>query len=181
MWNFLVYLAVYGVLFFGLPYGSIAHASDASSTPGIFIVNPQEEAPDFALPALSGEEIRLADFKDKVVLINFWATWCGPCRDEMPSMEQLWRRFKDRDFVILAISLDKGNKSQVNTFIRKLSLTYPVLLDPKEYASDRYKLFGLPTSYLIGRNGKITGKVAGPLDWASPKVAAVIEELLHDK
>jgi peroxiredoxin len=181
MRNYFVCPAILGVLVFSLSFGSITHASNASSTPGIVIVNPQEEAPDFTLPALSGEEIRLADFKDKVVLINFWATWCGPCRDEMPAMELLWRRFKDQGFVILAISVDNGSKNRINTFIRKLGLTYPVLLDPKEHVSDRYKLFGLPTSYLIARNGKIAGKVAGPLDWSSPEVASVIERMLQDK
>jgi peroxiredoxin len=167
---------VFGVLWYGFPPAPVAQAA------GIAMLNPQVEASDFALPALSGEEIRLTSFKGNVVLINFWATWCGPCRDEMPAMEQLWTRLKDQGFVILAISLDnKRSKNRVDGFIKKLGVTYPVLLDPKETVGDHYQTVGLPTSYLIGRNGKIAGRVMGPLDWTSPEVSSVIEGLLHDQ
>ena len=170
--------AAFSILCIDPLFVSMTHASSLKPAPGIAIPDPPVEAPDFTLPTLRGEEIRLADFRDKVVLINFWATWCGPCRDEMPAMEQLWNRFKDQGFAILAISLDKGSRKRIDTFIRKSGLTYPILLDPQEGVSKQYNLVGLPGSYLIGRDGKIRGKIAGPIDWTSPETTSFIESLL---
>ena len=178
MRNFLACSSIFGILYLSFLLVPLTHAATLKPAPGIAIPDPPVEAPDFALPTLRDEEIRLADLRNKVVLINFWATWCGPCRDEMPAMEQLWNRFKDDGFAILAISLDKGSRKRIETFIRKSGLTYPILLDPEEGVSKRYNLVGLPGSYLIGRDGKIRGKIAGPIDWTSPETTSFIESLL---
>lgn len=180
MKRLLVLSVVCTIAYFSFHSASLTYASSLKPAPGIAVPDPQVEAPDFALPALSGEEVRLADFRDKVILVNFWATWCGPCREEMPAMEQLWSRFKDEGLVILAISLDKGSRKRIETFIRKSGLTYPILLDPQDNVSKRYNLVGLPSSYLIGRNGKIRGKIMGPIDWTSPETVSFIESLLHE-
>jgi peroxiredoxin len=163
-----------------LSYGSLALAAEGGA-PGIAILNPPEKAPDFTLPAIDGQKTSLSDLNGRVVLLNFWATWCDPCRDEMPAMEQLWEKYKGQGFVILAVSLDTGSQRRVVNFAKRLGLTYPILLDPEESVGERFKVFGLPTSFFIARNGMVTGKVAGPLDWAGPKVASYIEELLHVK
>jgi peroxiredoxin len=175
-WYVLACAAVCGVLAIGLPL------EVGAETAGIIMVEPRTQASDFTLPTLNGDDIRLAELKGKVVLINFWATWCGPCRDEMPAMEQLWARLGDQGFVILAISLDnKRSKNRVDKFIKKFKLTYPILLDPEETVSDRYRTVGLPTSYLVAKDGTIAGRVIGPLDWATPEVIAVIEGLLREQ
>ncbi len=97
---------------------------------GIQRVSPPLEAPDFTLKNLEGSEISLKDFEGKVVFLNFWASWCGPCRDEMPSMEKLWQRFKENDFVILAVDL-RESRGEVVSFMKEYGLTFPVLLDSK--------------------------------------------------
>jgi peroxiredoxin len=167
--------AVTTAIICGLPRTAGAQAS------GIIAVEPRTPAADFTLPALGGEDVRLSELTGKVVLINFWATWCGPCRDEMPAMEQLWTRLKDQGFTILAISLDnKRSRSRVDKFIKKFKLTYPILLDPEESVSDRYRTVGLPTSYVVAKDGTIAGKVIGPLDWSTPAVTSIIEGLLSE-
>ncbi len=97
---------------------------------GIQRVSPPLEAPDFTLKNLEGSEISLKDFEGKAVFLNFWASWCGPCRDEMPSMEKLWQRFKENDFVILAVDL-RESRGEVVSFMKEYGLTFPVLLDSK--------------------------------------------------
>jgi len=139
------------------------------------------EAPAFTLPDLSGHEIHLSDFKGKVVLLNFWATWCGPCREEMPGMQNLWEKNKDNGFVILAVAADRGNQEQIEAFAQELTLTYPILLDPDGKVRNQYEVAALPMSYLIGRDGKISGRVMGSKAWESQKSFALIDYLLHQK
>ncbi len=110
-------------------------------------------APDFTLKTIDGKEIRLSDLKGKVVLINFWATWCPPCQREMPLFERVYRKYKDRGFEILAISTD-AEVSKVKEFIKEYKLSFPVLMDNGEVSS-LYGVQGLPTSFLIDREGKI--------------------------
>jgi peroxiredoxin len=175
-WPVLTFTAVCGLLACSLP------PALGAETAGIIMAEHRTQASDFTLPTLNGDDVHLSDLKGKVVLINFWATWCGPCRDEMPAMEQIWTRLGDQGFVILAISLDnKRSKNRVDKFIKKFNLTYPILLDPEETVSDRYRTVGLPTSYLVAKDGTIAGRVIGPLDWATPEVISVIEGLLREQ
>lgn len=135
-------------------------------------------APDFVVEDLRGGNAGLKDYKGKVVLLNFWATWCMPCRAEMPSMETLWQKYKEQDFVIVAISIDEGSKKRVETFTKIFDLSFPVLLDPESKVNDLYKVSNMPTSFLIDRNGKVISRIVGSDDWVSEDAIELVEDLL---
>ena len=134
-------------------------------------------APDFTVPSLAPPPIRLGDFKGKVVFVNFWATWCPPCKEEMPSMERLYRHHKDQGFTILAISIDT-NTAAVAPFVRYFKLTFHIGLDPKFVVANDYTVRALPSSFLIDRNGDIVAIALGPRDWDGPAAHAMIESVL---
>jgi cytochrome c biogenesis protein CcmG/thiol:disulfide interchange protein DsbE len=136
-------------------------------------------APDFAVPDLAGQAVRLSGLRGQVVLVNLWTTWCPPCREEMPSMQKLYERLKDRGFVLLAVSQDENGKAVVEPFVRELGLTFPVLVDPEHQVGDRYEVWGYPESFLIDREGRIVERIIGPRDWASPAQVATVEQLLE--
>ena len=135
-------------------------------------------APAFELPSLNGEKIRLADFRGKVVFINFWATWCVTCKTEMASMENLYQRFKGKDFEMLAINVDK-DISLIKPYLDKYNLTFPVLLDTNEAVKKKYKFLGLPATYIVDKNGIILHKAIGPRDWSSKEIIENFNQLVH--
>ena len=137
-----------------------------------------EMAPDFSVTDLKGQAVRLSAFRGKVVLLNLWATWCPPCRDEMPSLEQLYGRLKTRDFALLAVSEDEEGKRAVEPAVREMGLSFPVLIDPEHQVGDRYAVTGYPETFLIDRNGKIVQHVIGPRDWASREWQTTLEALI---
>ena len=124
-------------------------------------------APDFSLPALDETKtVRLSDFRGKVVFVNFWATWCKPCKEEMPSMEVLYKNFEKDGFVVLAISIDRvTTKKDIPPFVKSLGLSFPVLVDSWGQTDKRYKLMGVPETYIIDQQGVLREKVIGPRDW----------------
>jgi len=130
-----------------------------------FKVKKGDAAPDFSLPTLKGNSARLADYKGKVVFLNFWATWCPPCRDEMPSMEALYKRLQGRAFEMLAVSIDTSGEDVVREFVTEFGLTFPVLLDPKNELSRLYGLTGVPETYIIDGDGVVALKIIGARDW----------------
>jgi cytochrome c biogenesis protein CcmG/thiol:disulfide interchange protein DsbE len=138
-----------------------------------------QPAPDFTFPDLDGKEISLSEFRGKVVLVNIWATWCPPCRDEMPSMQKLYEKFKGRDFEILAVSIDADGREAVAPFIQQMNLTFPALLDPNEKIRSLYAITGVPESFIIDKNGILVDRVIGPLDWASQRVFRFFQDLIQ--
>jgi len=137
-------------------------------------------APDFALPTLAGKTVRLVDFRgQKAVLINFWATWCAPCRLEMPTMEKGYQKYKGKGLEILAVSVDAGPKSAVKNFMDELGLTFPALLDPDMKVFQLYRLFAIPASFLIDKQGIIRFKELGYRDWTDPKSTKLLEQVLR--
>ena len=122
-------------------------------------------AQDFSLPTLRGDYLKLSDYRGKVVFLNIWATWCPPCRDEMPSMESLYQKLKGRDFELLAVSIDREGEKVVRPFAAKYGLTFPVLLDPDSKTYRLYGLTGVPESFVVDKNGVVIHKVIGPQDW----------------
>jgi cytochrome c biogenesis protein CcmG, thiol:disulfide interchange protein DsbE len=136
-----------------------------------------EPAPDFALTALDGSRVRLRDLRGRVVLLNFWATWCAPCRDEMPALARLGVELGDRGLAVLAVNHQEA-PDVVAAFARELGVTVPVLLDSAGDVAERYRVQALPTTYLIGRDGTLAGVVLGYRRWDAPDARAYLEELL---
>lgn len=136
-------------------------------------------APDFDLPSLGGKNVRLADLKGKVLFINIWATWCLPCREEMPSMEKLYRLLKGPDFEMIGISVDKDPEKSVAPFVKELGLTFPILLDPKSETAAKYKITGVPETYLVAPNGIIIHHLIGPAKWDRPDVVEALKKLVE--
>jgi peroxiredoxin len=136
-------------------------------------------APEFSLSDLGGKAVRLANLKGRVVFLNVWATWCEPCREEMPSMESLYQRLHGPDFEMLAVNADQGDRAVVERFVREHGLTFPVLPDPDLQIADRYRVTGYPETFLIDRNGRIVGHEIGPRDWDSPESHAAFRRLLE--
>ena len=138
-------------------------------------------APGFELPDLEEHSVRLSDFRGKVVFLNFWATWCKPCREEMPSMQVLYKNFERDGFVVLAISIDRvTTKKDIPPFVKSLNLTFPVLVDSWGQTDKRYKLMGVPETYIIDQQGVLREKVIGPRDWTVLDNLQVITGLLKN-
>jgi peroxiredoxin len=127
---------------------------------------------------LSGPSIRLTDYRGRVVLLNFWATWCPACQSEMPAMERLYQAFKDRGFALLAISIDADGRSAVEPFVRERMFTYPIGLDPKMAIADRYGVRALPTTVVVDRKGNLVARAVGPREWDAPEAHALVQFLL---
>jgi peroxiredoxin len=122
-------------------------------------------APEFTLEDLTSSQVSLTDLRGKVVLLNFWATWCGPCQEEMPSLESLYRRYQDKNFVVLGVSLDEEGWAAIDAFTKRIPVTFPILLDAKQATSDLYQVYRIPETYLIDTNGQIVDKFVGPQNY----------------
>lgn len=131
-------LALAGVLACAIPLA----AAEAINVP----------APDFTLESRSGENLRLEDHRGEVVMLNFWASWCGPCRQEMPLMDELYSQYKDLGFTILAVNVDE-NRDEALRFLDKVPVNYPILYDPESSVSELYEVKAMPTTVMIDRNG----------------------------
>ena len=115
---------------------------------------PGQSAPDFALKAMDGANLRLSEFLGDVVMLNFWATWCGSCRQEMPELERLYDTYRSAGFVLIGVNVDDESARAVE-FVRALKVTYPILLDPRKSVAPLYRLDELPMSVLIDRAGVV--------------------------
>lgn len=144
-------------------------------------IEPVKEtlAPDFLLKDLNGNSVRLGDFRGKVVLLNFWATWCPSCRFEMSSMEALHKEFSDEGLVVLAINF-RENRSDVQSFYKEHNLSFRALLDSGAESFARYEAWSLPTTFLIDKRGYVVGKVVGYRDWHSDQSKAFFTQLLRE-
>jgi len=153
--------------------------SGEESTPHVSAGN---KAADFKLETLEGRTVSLSQMKGKVVFLNVWATWCGPCREEMPSMETLYDQFKgNRDFVMLAVSQDTKGKSVVAPYVEKNGYHFTVLLDPENEVSESYDVSGVPETFIIDRRGRIVAHHMGAFDWSRPDVKDALQQLLDTK
>ncbi len=146
--------------------------------PNLESMKDQSPTPDFTLPSPAGKKLSLKDFRGKLVFLNFWASWCDPCREEMPAMERLYQEFKGKGFVILAVNV-KDSRKDALTFIKELKLTYPVVLDPEGQVGLLYGAWGLPATYLIGPKGEGLARVWGPAEWYSPGARELMKSLLN--
>jgi peroxiredoxin len=136
-------------------------------------------APDFSLANLDGDDVTLGAMRGKIVLLDFWATWCSACRSELPALQQLYRDLRaNPDFAVLTVNLDEGGRSGVAEFMADNSYDFPVLLDPSNATSAAYGISGIPSIFVIGRNGRIIWNCAGAVDWSNPTVRSALKKLL---
>lgn len=129
--------------------------------------------PDFTVTDLKGKKTSIKDYRGKVVMLNFWATWCPPCRAEMPSMEKLWNKSKDKNFVILAVSVDQDETQKVADFIKTNKYTFPVFHDYDGKLSEMFLVRSIPTTYILDKDGVILSKDSGAQDWSKLDVEAI--------
>ena len=135
--------AVLGLVFAALALGSAVAATRVSG-----------EAPDFALRSLGGSNLRLSEYRGDVVMLSFWATWCGPCRQEMPELEDLYQRYRKVGFTLLGVNMDNDVR-RAEDMARTLEITFPVLLDARRDVSRLYRVNDLPAAVLIDREGTV--------------------------
>jgi len=131
-------------------------------------------AEDFTLPMPDGRHFRLSDHRGKVVFVNFWATWCPPCREEMPAMERLYARQKDRALAMVAVSLD-ASPAVVAPYLAQGGFTFPVALDPRMDLASAYGVRALPASFIVDPRGVVVAMALGPREWDGPAASALVE------
>ena len=135
-------------------------------------------APRFTLRNLKGNHDSLEAYRGQVIILNFWATWCAPCRIEMPSFEKLYRRYRSEGMSILAVSIDKDAEPQIKSFINENGFSFPVLLDTNGEVERLYPSMTVPFTFVIDRNGRIVARVDGAKNWESKETFEAIEYLL---
>ena len=114
----------------------------------------QGKAPDFTLKSRSGDNVKLSELRGKVILINFWASWCGPCRQEMPVLDQLYQRYRSLDFTILGVNVEE-NSDAAKSLLKDISVSFPILFDSANNVSKLYKVKGMPSTILVDRDGNM--------------------------
>ncbi len=151
-------------------------AKEQKSTPSLPAVSGNP-APDFTLSGPAGDT-RLSTLKGKLVLVHFWATWCPPCREELPFLAKLNGQMTDKPFRLLAISIDKEGNGAVQKLFGQLGITLPVLLDPTSEVAKQYGITGVPETFIVSPSGIILKKIVGSLDWNSPEVISFLNDAM---
>jgi peroxiredoxin len=142
------------------------------------VITSGDRAPEFRLPSLDGRVVSFSDLKSKVVMIHFWATWCPPCVEEMPTLDGLYDALRGSGFELIAVSVDEAGTDVVTAFMKKNRLNVPVLMDPDKTISGLYGTFRFPESYIVDRNGIIRYKAIGPRDWGNPANRKIVQDIL---
>jgi len=138
-----------------------------------------DRAPEFRLKTIEGGSVSLADFRGKVVMVHFWATWCPPCVEEIPTLDRLYRSLMGKDFMMLAVSEDEGGEGGVASFIRQNRLNLPVLLDTGSEVARLYGTYKLPETYIVDRQGVVRYKAIGPRDWTDPSSIQILQNFIE--
>ena len=146
---------------------------------GIQVLTTGVRPSDFSLPLLDGTTFTLSQLQGRGVFLNFWATWCPPCRAEMPSMEALYQRLKDRGLEIIAVNLGES-RNTVSNFMTQYNLSFPAALDLRSSTGSLYGVQAVPTTYIIDRRGLVVARLVGSIDWNTPRVITAFETLLQN-
>jgi peroxiredoxin len=153
--------------------------SDVFLKLNVEVLNPPLPAPEFRLKDVNGKSFSLHDYRGKVVLLNFWATWCPSCKLEMPSMETLHKALGNKGLVVLTVNV-RESADEVKAFFQEHRLWFPALLDEDGDVFERFNVWSLPTTFIIGKKGEILGKVIGYRDWGSDQTMGVLQRLSED-
>jgi peroxiredoxin len=152
---------------------------DAFERAGVTELREGHRTPPLRLPQLAGGVTSLEDHRDKLVVVNFWATWCTPCTTEMPTLEALWREYRDRGLVVLAVSVDRdAPRPLLDPYVGQLGLTFPILLDADLKTAQAWRVTGLPATFLVRPGGAAVGMAFGAREWNSAEMRALLEPLL---
>src|SRR5438128_4370996 len=138
-------------------------------------------APDFVLTSLDGRETHLSDYRGHVVFLNFWATWCGPCKIEMPAIEKLYREFRPKGLAVVAVSSDSEGAAVTRPYRDSLGLSFTIAHDPEMLVGRLYGVHSLPLTFLVNREGVITHQIFGARDWDDTEARSGIRQLLQSR
>jgi peroxiredoxin len=156
-----------------------AASLDPFERAGITELKEGQRGPTWRLEALTGSPASLETWKDQLVVVNFWATWCTPCTLEMPTLEALWRNYRARGLVVVGISVDRGGpRSLLEPYVKNLGLTFPILLDPDMRAAGSWRVTALPATFLVRPGGEVVGMALGAREWNSDEMRALLEPML---
>ena len=156
-----------------------AAALDPYEKAGVTEFKEGQRSPGFSLKNLQGRTSTLKDYDGKLVVLNFWATWCTPCEAEMPTLENLWVRYRDRGLVVVGVTVDRGGpRSIIEPYVKGKKLTFPILLDPDMSTAQAWRVTGIPATFLIKPTGEVAGVAYGAREWDSNEMAALLETLL---
>ncbi len=175
--------SIIGIMFvvgvIGYIGGKVTNGKNAVNQKASGSTAPEENAtaPDFSLKTIDNTTVKLSDYRGKVVFLNFWATWCPPCRMELPSMEKLYENLKTQPFVILAVNVDESDPANVKNFVNSMNLTFPVLVDDGS-VSKLYNVNAIPTTFIIRKDGTIDAIVNGARPWDDPSYIDAFDKLI---
>jgi peroxiredoxin len=164
------------IVTFNAKSSTVSSSQEVRESPVGSIVEGQI-APNFSFKDRAGRQFSLSDFRGKVVLINFWATWCPPCREEMPSLDSLLRQMDEKQFVILAFSVD-NSWGPIDEFMSQGGFKLPVYADFDKQVSTRYGTFKFPETYVLDKNGKVVLKIIGSTDWMAIEMLDYLQKLI---
>jgi peroxiredoxin len=161
------------------------HAGHADLDPferaGIVELTAGQRGPALRLESFAGGHASLDTWRERLVVLNFWATWCTPCTIEMPTLEALWRDYRDRGLVVVGVSVDRGApRPLLEPYLRNLGLTFPILLDPDGSTAAAWRVTGLPATFVVKPGGEVVGMAIGAREWTSREMRALLESLLPD-
>ena len=165
----------------GEPAEEVEYTESQEKLAGIGFQLPIEpfQAPDFTLMTLEGKELSLSDLQGKLIFLNFWATWCGPCRAEMPSMDVLYGELPEDKFEMIAVNVNEPRET-VQSFVEENGYSFPILLDESGEVSGMYQVQGIPTTWIVGPEGDVLGRLVGTTEWDTPEKKGVFEFLLEN-
>jgi peroxiredoxin len=179
-------VAIVGGLVWALPVrrageqgGHHAAVADPFERAGVTEFTEGQRGPAFRLARLEGGHASLDDFRGRLVVLNFWATWCTPCTVEMPTLEALWREYRDRGLVVVGISVDRGApRALLDPYVQALTLTFPILLDPEMATATAWRVTGIPATFIVRPDGSVAGLAVGAREWNGAPMTALLEPML---
>ena len=171
---------VFKLVFMSLIVTINCHADTSMSIQSIKVVSDIQKAKEFSLLDLEEDLRDFKEFKGKVVAVNFWATWCPPCREELPSMQDTFLEYKDDDFTILGINVGEQWET-VASFLSSYDIDFPILLDNESEVMMNWQAYGLPTTFIVNRNGEITHRIDGGRDWNDSEFRSQLRSILNNQ